>query len=117
MKLQLIRNATMRITYGGVTLLTDPMLSAVGGIESFAGVAPNPTIKLPLPMEKILSGIDAVLVSHVHQDHFDQTAFDALSKTIPLYCQPCDETRFRVAGFQQAYPVEKSIGKRCHHHG
>jgi|GEM_PF-5732917 len=35
MKIQLIRNAIMKITYGGPTFLTDPMLSPKGGVRSF----------------------------------------------------------------------------------
>ena len=47
MKLQLIRNATMRLNYAGQTILTDPMLSPKDTIDSWAGVARNPTVELP----------------------------------------------------------------------
>jgi len=69
MKLQLIRNATMRLNYAGQTILTDPMLSPKDTIDSWAGVARNPTVELPYEIEKITNGIDSVLVSHDHQDH------------------------------------------------
>ena len=50
MKIQLIRNATMKITYAGRTILSDPMLAPKGDFKSFAGIARNPTI------ERILVG-------------------------------------------------------------
>ena len=62
MKIQLIRNATMKITYAGRTFLTDPMLSTKGDFEAFAGIAPNPTIELPFQIEDIIKGIESVLL-------------------------------------------------------
>jgi L-ascorbate metabolism protein UlaG (beta-lactamase superfamily) len=105
MNLQLIRNATMRFTYAGKTLLCDPMLSAKGAIRSFAGVAPNPTVDLPQPAERIVAGIDGVIVSHDHPDHFDAAAAETLPKTLPLFCQPGDEAAFFEAGFRDVLPV------------
>ena len=57
MKIQLVRNATMKITYAGRTLLTDPMLAPKDAYKPFAGIARNPTIELPFPIEEILGGI------------------------------------------------------------
>ncbi len=109
MKLQLIRNATMRIEMAGTTLLTDPMLSDVGAIESWAGIAPNPTTPLPMTMAEIMANIDAVLASHVHQDHFDKIAYETLPKTLPVYCQPVDVERFREEGFKTINPVQEQM--------
>ncbi|MGN6541436.1 MAG: hypothetical protein ACTHK8_03670 [Ginsengibacter sp.] len=36
--LQLVRNATLLIEYGGKKILVDPMLSPKGAIESWAGI-------------------------------------------------------------------------------
>ena len=74
MKIQLIRNATMKLTFAGRTILTDPMLSTKGAYEPFAGIARNPTIDLPLPIEEILDGVESVVISHDHPDHFDREA-------------------------------------------
>ena len=54
MKIQLIRNATMKLTYAGRTILTDPMLSPKGDFKAFAGIARNPTIELPFQKEEIV---------------------------------------------------------------
>ena len=68
MKIQLIRNATMKITYAGRTFLTDPILSPKWDFEAFAGIAPNPTIDLPFQIEDIIKGMESVVVTHDHPD-------------------------------------------------
>lgn len=79
-----IRNATARLVYNGATFLLDPMLSDTGALPSFAGIAPNPTVPLPVPVGEIVSGIDVVIVSHMHGDHFDPAAAEVLDKSLPL---------------------------------
>ncbi len=109
MKLQLIRNATMKIKYTGFTLLTDPVLGNKHTIESFGGKSKNPTVELPVPAEEVVTGLDAILASHLHQDHFDQTAEKLLSKTLPLICQPQDQQRLMDKGFQNIMPIDKNM--------
>ncbi|WP_298302408.1 MBL fold metallo-hydrolase [uncultured Erythrobacter sp.] len=81
---EFVRNATARLSYAGMTLLLDPMLSEKGAFQSFAGIAPNPTASLPVPAADIIADIDAVIVSHMHTDHFDRAATDMLPKDIPI---------------------------------
>ena len=100
MEIQLIRNATMKITYAGRTILTDPMLSPKDAIRSFAGIAKNPTVELPFQTEDIVTDVESVVVTHVHPDHFDKAASEALPKTIPVFCQPGDEAKLAEGGFQ-----------------
>jgi len=108
MKIQLIRNATMKITYAGRTILTDPMLSPKGEFEPFAGIAQNPTIELPFQAEEIVKGIESVIVTHDHRDHFDKAASLALPKVTSVFCQPGDEGRMTEEGFQNVLPIETS---------
>ncbi len=107
MKLQLIRNATMKIEYNGMTFLTDPMLSEKFGIESFAGNSRNPTIDLPLSIEEILKNVDAVLCSHTHQDHFDSAAMDMIPPEMIIFCQPEDTKKLTENNFTSLKPVTK----------
>lgn len=79
-----IRNATARLSYGGKTFLLDPVFSKKGEFTSFAGIAPNPTVELPIAVEEILADIDVVIVSHLHDDHFDAAAADKLDKSVTL---------------------------------
>jgi L-ascorbate metabolism protein UlaG (beta-lactamase superfamily) len=109
MQIQLIRNATMKITLAGKTILTDPMLLPRHGIESFAGKERNPVVELPLPVEEILSGVNMVLVSHVHRDHFDDGARELLPKDIPIFCPPVFSDQIRQDGFTDVQAIEESI--------
>ncbi len=105
-KIQLIRNATMKLFYGGKTFLTDPMLSKKGEIRSFAGIASNPTVEMPLPLEELLSGVDAVIVSHLHPDHYHRASEQAILLTKPVFCQPVDSGSIKKDGFTFATPIQ-----------
>lgn len=108
-ELTLVRNATMRLSYGGKILLLDPMLSEKGAMPPFAGKARNPTVGLPMTEQNILRDIDAVVVSHRHPDHYDAVAAKSLNKSIPLFCQPWEEGEFRRDGFSDVKPIEDTV--------
>src|SRR3954449_7628269 len=92
-KLTLIRHATLRVEYAGHTILVDPQLDPAGAREAVPNT-PNPRRSplgdLPMPAEQVLEGVDALLVTHLHQDHFDDTARELLDRDLPLFCQPQD---------------------------
>ncbi|HEV7306452.1 MBL fold metallo-hydrolase [Ensifer sp.] len=105
MKLQLIRNATLKLDYAGHTILVDPFLGAKDSLPSFAGRSPNPTVGLPVTIDEILAGVELVIVSHLHEDHFDDTAKHRVPKGLPIFCQPGDEEAIRAAGFREVTPL------------
>ncbi len=109
MKIQQIRNSTLKFLISGKTILTDPVLLPRHGIESFAGIEKNPIVDLPFPAQDIIRDIDMVLVSHLHQDHFDAGAKKMLPKDIPIFCQPGDDDRIKKNGFLYVTPIEESI--------
>lgn len=109
MKIQFIRNATFKIEYAGKTILADPMLSEKGAFQSFAGIAPNPTVSLPISAEDILTGVDCVLVSHNHPDHFDAPASEQLNKNTPIFCQPGDEDLRKKEGFKSVTAIADQL--------
>src|SRR5690606_14060626 len=98
----LVRNATLLIEYGGKKILVDPMLSKKGAIESWAEIQTNPTVDLTLPVNEIVKDVDLVLVTHVHDDHFDKAASKILDKSIELINQPADKAFFEKEGFSNA---------------
>lgn len=107
-KIQLIRNATMKITYAGKTILTDPMLSPKGELDAFAGKEKNPTVELPITHFEVVEGIECVIISHAHPDHFDESASDNLPKEIPIFCQAIDVELLTGQKFQNIHPIETS---------
>ncbi len=88
MKIQLIRNATLRMTYAGHTFAIDPYLSPKHSLPSYAGNSPNPLVELPISPQAVIEGIEMVVVSHLHTDHFDQLAQEFLPKDTLILCQP-----------------------------
>ncbi|TWB19285.1 L-ascorbate metabolism protein UlaG (beta-lactamase superfamily) [Rhizobium sp. ERR 1071] len=109
MQLELIRNATLKISYGGHVLLIDPYFAPRHSLPSFTGRSPNPMTELPRSIDDILQGVELVIVSHLHTDHFDAVAKERVPKTLPILCQPGDEGRIRDAGFTNVIPLAQSV--------
>jgi len=105
MKLQLFRNATLKLDYAGHTVLIDPYFAPKHSLPSFTGRSPNPMVDLPVSIEDILDGVELVIVSHLHDDHFDEVAKERLPKDVPVICQPGDEHEIRMAGFIDVTPL------------
>lgn len=99
MKLQLIRNATLKLDYAGHKVLIDPYFAPKYSQPPFAGRSQNPTVDLPIDIGDVLDGVDLVIVSHLHEDHFDDVARELVPKQLPIFCQPGDEAEIREAGF------------------
>ena len=111
MKITLIRSATVVLELAGRRILVDPMLDPAGArppIDSTANPVRNPTVELPIPPEQVVRGLDAVIVTHCHKDHFDETAERLLPRDLPVFCQPEDEGRLRATGLD-ARAVDASL--------
>jgi L-ascorbate metabolism protein UlaG (beta-lactamase superfamily) len=107
-KLTLIRHATLRVSVAGHTLLVDPQLDPKGArppVPDTFNPRDSPLVDLPEPAAAVVSGIDAMLVTHLHQDHFDATARELIAHDLPLFCQPQDAERLHADGFVDARPV------------
>lgn len=102
--IRLIRNATVVFTYAGEEFLIDPMLAEKGAYPGFPGTANaqlrNPLVVLPVPVESLLAP-DAVFVSHLHLDHWDEAAIKLLPKDKPVFAQDQnDAATIKKAGFK-----------------
>jgi L-ascorbate metabolism protein UlaG (beta-lactamase superfamily) len=108
MQLRLIRHATLMVGVGGRRVLVDPMLDPEGRrppVEDSRPQRRNPLCELPEPAEVVVGRLDGVIVTHLHEDHLDDTAVDLLRKDVPLLCQPPDEGVLRDRGFSDVRPV------------
>ena len=111
MNITLVRSATLILETRAGRLLLDPMLDPAGArppIDGTANPVRNPTVELPLPAAEVVRGLDAVLVTHCHKDHLDETAERLLPRDVPVFCQPEDEERLRALGLE-ASPVENAL--------
>ena len=112
MRLRLVRHATLLVEYNGRRLIVDPMLDDTGArpaIQNSPNPRKNPLISLPLPVKALLAGVEAILVTHTHSDHWDASAARLLSKELPLFGQVEDETKFREQGFRRVHAVGSSV--------
>ncbi len=111
MHLQFIRSATFLLHYAQQTILVDPMLNPAGAVDAVANTPNqrrNPLVDLPFDDETLhreIVGLSGVLVTHLHNDHWDARAVELLPKTLPIICQPEDEARIRERGFTDVRPV------------
>jgi len=111
MKITLVRHATLLVELEGRRLLVDPMLGEMGSeppIEDTPNPVRNPTVPLPFPAEDVVRGLDAVLVTHLHEDHFDIVAAELLPREVPVFCQPPDEEYLAGLGLD-ARPLETEV--------
>ena len=110
---QHIRNATAKIEMAGSTFLVDPYLAPKGSYAGFEGTINsqkrNPLIDMKEPVEKVLEGVDAVIVTHTHDDHWDEYAQKVLPKTLPIFVQNAGDARIiRSQGFKDVRVVGKN---------
>lgn len=109
LKMQWIGGPSLLLNFNGFTILTDPMLGE--GINAFTMANPNEMFDLnkgpnitnfqrfdPLPHVS-LDKIDMVLISHAHEDHFDQKAQAALSKKQLILLPAADIKKVSGYGF------------------
>ena len=103
---QHIRSATAKVTFAGLTFLVDPILAPKDAYPGFKEAKydadiRNPMLDLPFPIEKVLEGIDAVIVTHTHLDHWDDIAVEKIPKEIPIFTQhAADAKLIRSKGFK-----------------
>lgn len=104
-----VRNATLLLELDGSHVLVDPMLNPAGAVPPVGGTAPelrNPLVELPFDARELAARADVVLVTHLHNDHFDAAARELLAPDVPLLCQPADADRLTGDGFIDVRPVE-----------
>lgn len=109
MEITLIRNATLKLKYAGSTLLIDPYFAAKHSQPSFGGKSKNPITDLPISISEIMAGVDAVLISHLHPDHFDEVAKQTLPKDTKIFCQPADFESIKAMGFEDLTSIDDDI--------
>lgn len=103
MQLTQIRNATLKLDYAGVRFLIDPMLADKEAWPGFPGTARshlrNPLVALPVSVDTLLD-VDVIIVTHTHQDHWDEAAQQLIPKDKVIYTQnESDASLIRSQGF------------------
>lgn len=107
MQIHQIRNATLHITYAGVKFLIDPWLGPKEYMPGFEGAfnsqVRQPRTPLPLSVQDAAKA-DAVILTHVHPDHWDEYAAAALAKDIFFFVQSqTDKEIIEALGFSNVH--------------
>lgn len=105
--IQFIGTATVLIRYQGLTVLTDPNFLHRGerahlGYGLSTERLTNPAIAL-----EALPSVDLVLLSHMHEDHFDLLVQHKLRRDIPIVTTREAGERLGQLGFTQRYPLSR----------
>jgi L-ascorbate metabolism protein UlaG (beta-lactamase superfamily) len=101
-RITFIGNATTLISAGGLTLLTDPNFLHQGqraylGYGLVSKRRHNPALRIDQ-----LPSLNAIVLSHMHGDHWDRVAQKGLDHSLPVVTTPHAAKRLRHRGFGNA---------------
>jgi L-ascorbate metabolism protein UlaG (beta-lactamase superfamily) len=103
---------TAIVAHGGIRIITDPMLGPRGP-DAFvlpkhpSTGAPNAHFaRYTATPTASLDGLDAIIVSHTHNDHVDGRAKELLAKSLPVIVPPTGVEPMRSAGFADVRPLD-----------
>jgi L-ascorbate metabolism protein UlaG (beta-lactamase superfamily) len=100
---QFIGTATVLIRYQGFTILTDPNFLHKGDhVHLGYGITSERLTNPALNLEQ-LPPIDLVVLSHLHEDHFDKLVQEKLDKDIPIITTKSAAKKLKDIGFQRTY--------------
>lgn len=104
-KFQQIRNATIVLWYGGGKFVVDPWLQRQGEGDIFLSTdvrknsVHSPLTELPVSIEELFDDVDAIVVTHLHNDHFGiESAAMIPNKDIPVFAQSKEDAAI-IAGW------------------
>ena len=99
-----VGNATLLIRYGALTLLTDPNFLHRGQYAYLGkGLLSKRLTEPALSVDDLPRDLDAVVLSHLHGDHWDRVARRRLPRWLPVITTPHASRRLQgLHGFSRA---------------
>lgn len=95
-RITFLGHATVLVELDGLRFLTDPLLrQQVGPLWR----------RTPTPHLGPLSGLDAILISHLHFDHYDPPSLRLLDKGVPIVGPPGSARSLRWRGFMEVHEL------------
>ncbi|MCS0635525.1 MBL fold metallo-hydrolase [Streptomyces sp. LP05-1] len=103
-ELSFIGNATLLIRYGDLTLLTDPNFLHRGQRAYLGhGLVSKRLTEPALDVRELPQDLDAVVLSHLHGDHWDRVTRRHLDRSLPVVTTPHAARRLQgLHGFRRA---------------
>jgi L-ascorbate metabolism protein UlaG (beta-lactamase superfamily) len=103
---QFIGTATVIIRFGGMTILTDPNFLHKGDhVHLGYGLTSQRLTDPAIEFDK-LPPIDLVLLSHMHEDHFDKLVQQRLDRNVPIVTTESAAKALRTLGFRQVFGLD-----------
>lgn len=97
-----IGTATVLLRYAGLSILTDPNFLHQGEqVHLGYGLRSRRKTKPAISLEE-LPPVDLVVLSHLHEDHFDRLVEHQFDKTLPILTTPQAAAALRKKGFAEA---------------
>jgi L-ascorbate metabolism protein UlaG (beta-lactamase superfamily) len=114
---QFIGTATCLLRYGALTLLTDPNFLHQGQ-RAYLGLGLT-SKRLTEPALRVdeLPELDAVVLSHLHGDHWDRVAAKGLRSDLPILTTPHASRRLQWRGFPRATGLQTWSSTTVHRGG
>jgi len=100
--LYFVGTATAVIRCAGFTVLTDPNFLHRGQRAYLGFGLSSPRLTEPALRVDQLPELDAVVLSHLHGDHWDRVARRGLDRDLPIVTTPHASKRLQVQGFARA---------------
>ena len=112
MKITQVRNATIIVKYNNTKFLIDPWLMPKDYMPGFDSAINSqvrqPRVELPFDIEKIVD-VDAVIITHIHPDHWDEFAENSLDKNIKVFVQSNIDKDYVISkGFTNVEIIQES---------
>jgi L-ascorbate metabolism protein UlaG (beta-lactamase superfamily) len=102
-----IGNATVLIQYQGLAILTDPNFLPRGALAHLGyGIWSERLADPALPIAA-LPRIDLVVLSHLHEDHFDRVVEEQLRHDVPIVTTKEAAGQLERLGFTQRYGLSR----------
>jgi L-ascorbate metabolism protein UlaG (beta-lactamase superfamily) len=95
-----VGNATVILRYAGFTVLTDPNFLHRGDHVHLGYGLTSRRLKDPAIELDELPEIDLVVLSHLHEDHFDREVERRLNRDIPIVTTPSGARKLADKGFR-----------------
>ncbi len=97
--LTFVGNATTLLRYRSLTLLTDPNFLHAGQYAYLGYGLVSRRLRDPALSIDELPALDAIVLSHMHGDHWDRVARRGLPKALPVFTTPAAARALRRQGF------------------
>jgi len=104
--LQFVGNATMVLRLGAITLLTDPNFLHRGQLAYLGHGLVSRRLTEPAVRITELPRLDAIVLSHMHGDHWDRNARRGLDRSLPVLTTPKAAKALHRQGFAAAEGLE-----------